>query len=258
MKTWLRLGLLAGVGASAVGAVDWKALRPEGYVSDFARVIAPAGRARLEAYCGAVEHATGVQIALVTVPSLEGEHVTEVVQTLYRGWSVGQKSRDGGVLLLMAVRDRRARFATDRSLESILSERSVLREMGPALRERDFGEAATAAVDTIGQAVAHAHKVTLPASLPRRLHPGALDWLPWPVLIGAILLAVWLMRMGGVRDDASGTGGGLLPGLLRGRATTRATWGANGSGGFGGYDSGDGGFGGFGGGDCAGKTASDW
>jgi len=258
MKTWLRLGLLAGVGASAAGAVDWKALRPEGYVSDYARVIAPANRVLLEAYCGAVERATGTQIALVTVPSLEGEHVTEVVQTLYRGWSVGQRGRRGGVLLLMAVRDRRSRVAMDRSLEPILSERRVLREMGPALRQRDFSEAAMAAAETIGGAVARARNVSLPGSLPRRLHAGARDWFPWPVWIGAAVLVVWLMRMGGVRGDGSGTGGGLLPGLWRGRATARATWGANGSGGFGGYDSGDGGFGGFGGGDCAGHTASDW
>jgi uncharacterized protein len=258
MKMWLRLGLLVGLSASAVWAVDWSTLKPQGYVSDFARVVNPASRVRLEAYCGAVERSTGAQIAIVIIPSLEGEPVADVSQTLYRSWEVGQKSQGGGVLLLMAVHDHRVRLATARGLESILSTHSVLREMRPALREGDFGEAAMAGAETIGRTLAQARKATLSASLPRRLRPGGFDWFPWPVLIGAVILLLGLMRLGGVRGDGRCTGGGLLPGLLRGRAMARSTWGANGSGGFGGYDSGDGGFGGFGGGDCAGKAASDW
>jgi len=272
MKMWLRLGLVVGLCASAVEAVDWIALKPQGYVSDFAQVVDPANRVRLEAYCGAVERSTGAQIALVIVPSLAGEPVADVAQTLYRAWAVGQKNQPvgqrsqpmgqqnqgGGVLVLMAVYDRRVRLATARSLESILPESGVLREMRPALRERDFGEAAMAAAETIGRTVAQARKVTLSASLPRRLRPGPFDWFPWPVLIGAVLLLLGLMRLGGVPGDGSGAGGGLLPGFGRGRATARSTWGANGSGGFGGYDSGDGGFGAFGGGDCPGGNASDW
>jgi uncharacterized protein len=262
MKMWLRLGLLMGLSASAVGAVDWNALRPQGYVTDFARVVDPASRVRLEAYCDAVERATGVQIALVIIPSLAGEPVADVAQTLYRAWgvgqensTVGQKSQGGGVLVLMAVHDRRVRLATAPGLESILPANRVLREMRPALRERDFGEAALAAAETIGLSLAQARNKNFSARLQRRLRPGAFDWFPWPVLIGAVLLLIALMRMGGVPGVG---GGGLLPGLVGGHTTARSTWGANGSGGFGGYDSGDGGFGGFGGGDCPGCHASDW
>jgi uncharacterized protein len=243
MNMSLRLGLLAGLGASAVGAVDWNALQPQGYLSDFAHVVDPASRVRLEAYCASVEHGAGAQIALVVIPSLAGEPVADVAQTLYRAWNVGQKNGGLGVLVLMAVRDRRVHLAKARSLESIVPESGVLREMRPALRERDFSEAAMAAAETIGLSLARARNPRFSASLPRRLRPGAFDWFPWPVLLGAVLLLVWLMRIG-VRGD--------------GGAMARSTWGANGSGGFGGYDSGDGGFGGFGGGDCPGIGASDW
>jgi uncharacterized protein len=257
MKMWLRLGLLVGLCASAVGAVDWNALRPQGYVSDFAYVVDPASRVRLDVYCASVERSTGVPIALVIIPSLAGEPVADVAQSLYRAWAIGQKNQSGGVLVLMAVYDRRVRLVTARSLESILPESRVLREMRPALRERDFGEAAMAAVETIGLSLARARNVQLSASLPRRLRPGTFDWFPWPVLIGAVLLLLALMRLGGVPGDGSGAGG-LLPGFGSSLAMARSTWGSNGSGGFGGYDSGDGGFGGFGGGDCPGGNASDW
>src|ERR1039458_1344896 len=52
MNKWLRLGLVLLMGASAGRAVDWKARypHPEGYLSDFARVIDPAARSQIEAY----------------------------------------------------------------------------------------------------------------------------------------------------------------------------------------------------------------
>ena len=255
MKLWLRLGLAAGLSASAVAGYDWSALRRQGYVSDFAMVIDPATRARLETYCAQVEHSAGTRISLVTLPSLEGEPVGDVANALYRNWAVGQKS---GVLLLMAVRERRARLASSPGLDALVGDRAVLSEMRPALRERDFGEAATAAAETIGLALTQSAKTSLPATLKRRLRPGMIDWFLWPVLAGAILLVLGLTRLGGVRGDGSGTKGGLLPWLLGGRKTARFTWGANGSGGFGAYDSGDGGGGGFGGGDSPRLRASDW
>jgi hypothetical protein len=128
--------------------------------------------------------------------------------------------------------------------------------MRPALRKRNFADAAMAAAETMGTALAQDRKVHLSVSLPRRYHRVAFDWVPWPLLIGVAFLLVWLVRLGGVRGDGTGTGG-LLPALLRGRSMARSTWGGNGRGGFGGYDSGDS-RGGFGGGDCPGTVASDW
>src|SRR3974377_2065023 len=106
MRKCLRLGVLLWLTASAVGAVDWKALKPQGYLSDFANVIDPATRARLDAYCGTVERSTGAQIALVTIPSLEGEPIEDVANTIYRAWGVGKKGKDEGIMLLVAIHDR--------------------------------------------------------------------------------------------------------------------------------------------------------
>jgi uncharacterized protein len=233
MRKWLRLGLLLGLSASAAGAVDWKALTAQGYVSDFANVIDASGKNQLEAYCAAVERSTGSQIALVVVPSLEGEPIADVASTIYRGWGVGLKGKQEGILLLLAVRDRRSRLELGPGLKAILPSgisASVGREMRPALREGQYNEALMAAAETMGRAIAQAKKATPIASLPRRMRPGALEWIPWPVVIGGVLLLLWLMRAG----------------------RQRRCFGA-GSGGFAGYDSADGGSGGFGGGDSAGR-----
>ena len=104
MKNWLRVSVLLGLFAPAGSAVDWTALKPQGYVSDFANVIDAASKSQLEAYCATVEGSTGAQMALVTIATLEGEPIEDVANTIYRAWGVGQKGKNEGVLLLLVVR----------------------------------------------------------------------------------------------------------------------------------------------------------
>ena len=261
MKRWVRLCVLAALGVSAATAVEWKTLKPQGYVSDFARVIDPGTRSRLENYCGVVERSTGAQIALVTIPSLEGEPIEDVANTIFRAWGVGQKGKDEGIMLLLVIRDRRSRLEVGYGLEPILPDGlagSILREMRPALRQQRYGEAFVAAADTIGGDIAAAKHVTLDAQLPRRMRPTVTDSIPWPMVLGGLFLLFWLMRAGGPRGYGGGGGGGFLPALILGSMMNRGSWGSRGSGGFGGFDSGDG-FGGFDGGDSGGGGASsDW
>lgn len=262
MRKCLRVSVLVCLFAVAGAAVDWTALKPQGYVSDFARVIDPASKAQLESYCATVERATGAQMALVTIQSLEGEPIEDVANTVFRAWGVGQKGKNEGILLLLAIGDRRNRLEIGYGLEPILPDGlsgSVLREMRPALRQERYGEAMMAAAETIGATIAKSKNVTLTAQLPRRMRPTAHDSIPWPTIIfGAIFLLAWLARLGGPRGFGGGGGGGFLPGLILGSTMSRDSWGSRGSGGFGGPDSG-GGFGGFGGGDSGGGGASsDW
>src|SRR5947209_4092773 len=152
MRKWLRLGLL--LAAPASWAVDWQALKPQGCVSDFADIVDASARNQVEAYCAAVERSTGAQIALVVIPSPQGEPVEDVAGTLYRGWGVGSRGRQQGVLLLLAIGERRGRLEAGPGLKTILPaglESSVLREMAPALGQRQYGEAMMAAAETIGR-----------------------------------------------------------------------------------------------------------
>jgi uncharacterized protein len=242
-------------------AVDWKALKPEGYVSDFARVIDPRSRAALEQYCARVEQVTGAQMALVTLRTLEGEPIEDVANTIFRAWGVGQKGKNEGIMLLLAVGDRRSRLEVGYGLEPILPDGfdgSILREMRPALRQGQYGEAMMSAAQTIGSTIARAKNVSLDAQLPRRTRRSAGDSIPWAPLLVGLLILVWLLRAGG-----RGGGGGFWTGLILGNLMRGGfgDGGRGGGGGFGGYDSGSsgGGFGGFGGGDSGGGGASsDW
>lgn len=219
----------------------------------------------LERYCKAVETATGAQLALVTVPSLDGEPVEDVANLIYRKWGVGKKETNEGALLLIAIAERRTRLEVGYGLEPVIPDGyagSLLREMRPALRAGDIGGAMAAAAQALGERIAAEKGVKIGERVetPRPRGGQGEPVVPlMPVLVaGGLLLAAMLMSGGGRRGGPRGGGGagdvalGMLLGMMSSRGRTY------GGGGFGGYDSGDS-FGGFGGGDSGGGGASsDW
>jgi uncharacterized protein len=257
----LRLILLLALVAFCANAIDISKLQPQGYVSDFGSVIDAATRTQLEHYCERVEQATGVQMAVVTIDSTDGQPIADYANALFHKWGIGKKGQDNGVLLLLAVKDRKSDVEVGYQLEAVLPDAfalSVLREMRPSEKEGNFGQALMAGAAQIGQAVAQAKGVTLDRQLARRAAPSNNrgSGIPWPlVLVGIFILLSLLSRGGG------GGGGGFLTGLLLGNlfggSRNRGGGGSWGGGGFGGGGGGGGGFGGFGGGDSGGGGASD-
>src|SRR5580698_8605485 len=67
---------LALVAVSAFG-LDTSKLKPRGYVNDFASALDAPGAQRLEAYCTQLQTATGAQLAVVIVPTLDGEPIED-------------------------------------------------------------------------------------------------------------------------------------------------------------------------------------
>lgn len=227
-------------------------------MSDFAHVLDQQSRARLEEYCGRVEQATGVQMAIVTLDSLDGNPIEDVANTLFRKWGVGKKGKDEGILLLVAIKDHRDRFEVGYGLEPILPDGfagGVLRETRPLLRQGAYGQAMLAAADEMGSRIAAAKGVSLDFTLRtrRRVAPQR-PVVPFIVIVIVIVILLSLLGRGG--------GGGFLVGMILGNLLGGGGRGGWGGGGFGGYDSGGGGgggFGGFGGGDSGGGGASgDW
>jgi uncharacterized protein len=251
-------------------AVDWKTLKPQGYLSDFAGVIDASSRAALDQYAGNIEKSTGAQMAFVIIPTLQGEPIEDVANDLFHAWGIGKKGQDNGVMLLLVIQDRRSRLEVGNGLEEILPDGFdglLLDNMRPDLRSGHYGPAMLIAAQAIGEVIAKSKNVTVAPPGPS---PGAQGTpsatrpfhhtfeIPWfPILIGLFLF--WILVRASVRGG--GGGGGFLTGMLLGNLLNGVSYGGRGGGGFGGYDSGGtvGGFGGFGGGDSGGGGASsDW
>ncbi|MEZ5351338.1 MAG: TPM domain-containing protein [Bryobacteraceae bacterium] len=246
-------------------AADFSQLQPQGYLSDFARVVDPASRTRIERYCRSIEDQTGAQIALVTIPTLDGEPIEDVANQIYRKWGVGQKGKNEGILLLLSVRDRRSRLEVGYGLEPYIPDGfagSILRAMRPALRDNHFGDAMIAAAGQIGERILQAKNIDpnlrprAPAAA-RQRDPGALGG-NWPFLVFLAIFFLLFVISSRAHGGRYHSGAGALPWwLLLGGAGRHGGRGSS-HGGFGGSD-GWGGFGGFGGGDSGGGGASgDW
>ena len=218
--------------AASLFALDLKSLKPQGYVSDFANVLDPQSRAQLEAYCGQVEQTTGVQMAMVTIQSLDGEPIEDVSNTLFRQWGVGKKGKDEGIMLLLAVQDHRDRIEVGYGLEPILPDGfdgSILRGIQPLLRQGAYGQAMIAAAEQMAaeSPTRKASRHPDQAQRPRIRRPPNRTGLPWPVIVIGIVVLLFLFRGGG-REAAAGPAfltGMILGNLLGGgRGRERLGW----------------------------------
>jgi uncharacterized protein len=254
---------------SAAYAADWKSLKPQGYVSDFAGVVDAPTRAAIEDYAGRLQQATGAQLAFVVLPSLQGEPVEDVANDIFHAWGVGQKNEDNGAMVLLSVGDRKSRLEVGGGLGEAVPDSMaglLLDDMRPALREGNYGAALLAAAQRLGDTIARSKGVALaaPQGEVHRVQPTPRDSIPWPIIFFGIFFLLMLLRRGGGGGRSGGGGGGFWSGMLLGSMLNSGRgWSGGGrdGGGFGGYDSGGsgGGFGGFGGGDSGGGGASsDW
>src|SRR3989454_4508558 len=119
-------------------------LNPQGYVNDFADVLPSQARTRIAAICKEVDQKTRAQIAVVTIRKLDGIPIENFASKLYERWGIGPKSDNRGVLILLAVDDRRYRVEVGYGLEPILPDGKVGgfgREIVPLLRQGTYNGA---------------------------------------------------------------------------------------------------------------------
>jgi uncharacterized protein len=251
------LGLMFALCLARAGAEQVAKLpAPTGYVDDFAGVLSPDTRQRVEALCAQVDQKAHAQIAVVTVNTIEanggGEtSIEEFATALEDKWKVGAKGTDKGVLMIFLMNPRRGRIEVGYGLEGILNDAKVGdigRSMVPAASQNDYNTAVPLGVSEIAQVIAADAGVTL--DQPQIVHRYHEQQYGQPVHV-----SLWKVIVGG---------GFLLLVLIFLISTGNAGWiffllaNMIGGGGGGGGDDDDrgGGFGGFGGGGSGGGGAS--
>ncbi len=95
---------------------------PQGYVNDFAGVIDQYSRAQIEDYLARLEENRSIEIAVVTVKSLEGDEINSYAERLFQKWGIGKKGVDNGLLILIAVDDRQWRIEVGYGLEGSMND----------------------------------------------------------------------------------------------------------------------------------------
>jgi uncharacterized protein len=229
-------------------------------VNDFARVIDPGSARSIDALIRSLQRATGDVVVVATIETFQpyatiDEYAVKMFENGGRG--IGEKGRDNGLLILVAVNDRRVKVEVGYELEQFITDGfagEVSREeMARQFRQNNYGGGLAAGVQRIIGRIAQGRNVTL-QDVPQESRTvrrrrtsggGAIIWL-------FIAFIVIRALVGGIRRNArggppgwggpgwSGWNSGVGPFIGR-----RGGFGGFGGGGFGG---GGGGFGGFGGG----------
>ncbi len=204
---------------------------PRDYVVDLAGVVGDTAESRLNAVLQELERKTGAQVLVLTVQSLDGRPLQEFSFETKEKWRLGQKGKDNGVLMVVAVKDRKYRFEVGYGLEEILPD-SMVGSIGrqyvvPYFRQGDYGSGISAAILAVANTIASHEGVEISGmpQMPRQDGGGGNEQIPIPpfmiwifLAIAAILfithprqcfLLLLMSSMGGGRSGGWSGGGGF-------------------------------------------------
>jgi len=147
----LALALLFSLCFAGFAADEYPALT--GRITDQANIIPQQARTEIESKLQDLEQKSGIQLAVATVSSLNGQEIEPYANQLFRTWKLGEKEKNNGVLLLVAPNERRVRievgYGLEGTLTDALSKVIITNAMVPRLKKADYGDAITRGVDDI-------------------------------------------------------------------------------------------------------------
>lgn len=233
--------------------------KPNKLVNDYTGTLNPDQIGRLEQKLVAFDDSTSTQIAIAILKSVGDYDINEYALELGRKWGVGSKGKNNGIMIVVALGDRKISIQTGYGLEGALPDlyarRIIDNDIKPYFKAGDYFKGLDSGTDAIISYTKGEYK----NDKPRVSKQGA--GIPG-VIIVVIIVGVIVVILGTKRGGRGGGGGGSVINsrgvadalfwsalLGSGRSSGGSSWG-------GGSSSGGGGFGGFGGGSFGGGGSS--
>ena len=114
------------------------------YVSDPTSILSPAATDTIDAILGRLEKSTGIETAVVMLPSIGENDIFDFSTSLFRKWGIGKKKSDNGLLILFVMDQHKVRFATGYGIEGTMtdamSKRIQMQYMVPAFKQSDWNK----------------------------------------------------------------------------------------------------------------------
>lgn len=197
-----------------------------GRVVDLAHVLPTSAVESVSARLASHETATGNQVAVLIVPSLEGDALEEFSHRVATTWKLGQKGTDNGVLLLVAIQERKVRIEVGYGLEGTLTDarsaRIIRNDIVPRFRAGDLTGGVAAGIDAIVRTIEGTYQAS-ERPVPRE-DTDLLGQIMIAIMVG-LVLGVILMNVNRLLGPIAGTGLSfllapwLLPALIAGTIT---------------------------------------
>jgi uncharacterized protein len=240
-------------------------LKPTGSITDKANILSSAKEQQLRNQLDSLERQTGAAVVVVTLSSMQGGQIDDFTNRLFEKWGAGDPDKDNGVMLLIAVKERKMRIEVGYGLEAVIPDGLagqirddyVLANFKRGQMEQGVEAGALKLVELVAKH--YGAEITFKPPTARKpksnISDDSLATIFFIVLFVAYVIRMIIRSMNGSDDDHWGGGSHRRPGGYRSR---RGGWYIGGSGGgrsSGGFGGG-GGFGGFGGGGSGGGGAS--
>ena len=134
---------LPGHIAAQAGAAEGLPPRPTPFrfVNDQAQLLEPADAKKLESGLRRYADNTGTQVVVVTVPSLGGRTVADYGRALGTAWSVGQRNKNNGLVVLISAQERKVTIQPGSGLASTITPAvtsRVIGEMAPKFKQGNY------------------------------------------------------------------------------------------------------------------------
>ena len=114
------------------------------YVTDPSNILAPAAKDTINAILGRLEKSTGIETAVVMLPSIGENDIFDFSTSLFRKWGIGKKKSDNGLLILFVMDQHKVRFSTGYGIEGTMtdamSKRIQMQYMVPAFKRSDWNK----------------------------------------------------------------------------------------------------------------------
>jgi uncharacterized protein len=206
-----------------------------GRVVDLAHVLPASDAVQLSDQLKAHEEKTSNQVAVLILPSLEREALEEYSHRVATTWKLGQKGTDNGVLLLIALKERKLRIEVGYGLEGALtdvrSSRIIRQEIVPRFKLGDIPGGVRAGTDAILKAIEGTYQSPEDAAR-RSLHQSdALQYVVIGIVVGflaGMILSQGLRRaralLGAVLSFMVAQAASILWGLAAAGVTAVLLW----------------------------------
>ncbi len=241
-----------------------------GTVNDFANVIDEPDERELDRRILALQRATGDVVVVATVRTFQPyADIEEYAVKMFEngGKGIGDRGKDNGLLIVVAIADRKARIEVGYDLEGFVTDgfagQTIRETLLPAFRRQQYGEGLIAATTRLINRIAEGRGVKLtevPAETPASAPAQGRRSTNFADALRVLLFILFIIFMMSRRSRRRGRhwGGGSWSGWNSGVGPFGGGMGGfgGGFGGFGGGGGGGGGFGGFGGGRSGGGGAS--
>ncbi|MCD4813698.1 TPM domain-containing protein [bacterium] len=209
--------------------------KPTGWVNDFGNVLSSQWEAQLTEISTGLEKATSAELVYLIMPTIAPFDDFTYGMAVFKAWQIGKKDKDNGLLILLALKERRIRIVNGYGLEGILPDGKLGRYrdqyLVPQLKASQLGKGLAMLGAVIAQDIAKDAGVTLTGAAAKRV-PRRNKGFPYSTLIMLGIMITLSVVSRFRRRRGRYVGGTYIPGGYYG----------SGGGGFGG------GFGGFGGG----------